>query len=101
MKDAAPLDVISSARPPEDAIAGVREDGVVFKVARGATKPQIKRASRHLLGLEGRATVDTRLRTGKVKGVPGRFAGRRRTWKKAVVTLARGRVASDMSLKGP
>ena len=67
-----------------------REDGrtIVFHVASGATKIEIRQAIEKLLG----AKVD-RIRTsiahGKVKR-QGRFAGRRSDWKKAYVRLAEG-----------
>jgi large subunit ribosomal protein L23 len=68
----------------------LREDGrtLVFHVAPGANKIEIKHAIEQLLG----AKVD-RIRTslvhGKVKR-QGRYAGRRPDWKKAYVTLREG-----------
>lgn len=67
-----------------------REDGrtIVFQVAVGATKTEIKRAIERLLG----AKVDhvrTAIAHGKIKR-QGRFAGRRSDWKKAYVTLREG-----------
>jgi len=68
----------------------LREDGrtLVFEVAPGATKIDIKRAVEKLLGakVEG---VRTALAHGKVKR-QGRFVGRRSDWKKAYVTLREG-----------
>jgi large subunit ribosomal protein L23 len=67
-----------------------REDGrtLVFQVAPGANKVEIKQAIEKLLG----AKVD-RVRTsiahGKIKR-QGRFAGQRPDWKKAYVTLREG-----------
>ena len=67
-----------------------REDGrtIVFQVAPGANKVEIKRAIEQLLGAKV-ASVRTSLVHGKVKR-QGRFAGRRPDWKKAYVTLREG-----------
>jgi large subunit ribosomal protein L23 len=67
-----------------------REDGrtIVFQVAPGANKVEIKRAIEQLLGSKV-ASVRTSLVHGKVKR-QGRFAGRRPDWKKAYVTLREG-----------
>jgi large subunit ribosomal protein L23 len=67
-----------------------REDGrtLVFQVALGANKVEIRRAIEKLLG----AKVDS-VRTGIAHGKEkrqGRFAGRRSDWKKAYVTLREG-----------
>ena len=67
-----------------------REDGrtLVFQVALGANKVEIRRAIEQLLG----AKVDS-VRTGIAHGKEkrqGRFAGRRSDWKKAYVTLREG-----------
>ena len=68
----------------------LREDGrtLVFEVAPGATKIDIKRAVEKLLGtkVEG---VRTAIGHGKVKR-QGRFAGQRSDWKKAYVKLREG-----------
>ena len=68
----------------------LREDGrtLVFEVAPGATKVDIKRAVEKLLGakVEG---VRTALAQGKVKR-QGRFVGQRADWKKAYVKLREG-----------
>lgn len=67
-----------------------REDGrtVVFQVAVGANKTEIKRAVEKLLGSKV-DSVRTLLSHGKVKR-QGRFAGRRSDWKKAYVRLKDG-----------
>jgi large subunit ribosomal protein L23 len=67
-----------------------REDGrtIVFAVAPGANKVQIKRAIEELLGSKVES-VRTSLAHGKVKR-QGRFAGRRPDWKKAYVRLREG-----------
>jgi large subunit ribosomal protein L23 len=67
-----------------------REDGrtVVFQVAAGANKIEIKQAVEQLLGSKVES-VRTALAHGKVKR-QGRFAGRRSDWKKAYVRLKDG-----------
>jgi large subunit ribosomal protein L23 len=68
----------------------LREDGrtIVFQVAPGANKVQIKRAVEQLLGAKV-DSIRTALAHGKVKR-QGRFAGRRSDWKKAYVKLREG-----------
>jgi large subunit ribosomal protein L23 len=68
----------------------LREDGktIVFEVATGANKVEIKRAIEQLFGSKV-ASVRTNIAHGKVKR-QGRFAGRRSDWKKAYVTLREG-----------
>ena len=68
----------------------LREDGqtIVFQVAPGANKLQIKRAVEQLLGAKV-ASVRTSIAHGKVKR-QGRYAGRRSDWKKAFVRLREG-----------
>ena len=68
----------------------LREDGrtIVFQVASGANKLEIRRAVEQLLGSKV-AEVRTSLAHGKVKR-QGRFAGRRSDWKKAFVKLREG-----------
>jgi large subunit ribosomal protein L23 len=68
----------------------IREDNrtLVFEVASGSTKVDIKRAVEKLLGskVEG---VRTAISHGKMKR-QGRFVGRRSDWKKAYVKLRDG-----------
>lgn len=66
------------------------QDGasLVFQVAPGATKVEIKQAIEKLLGAKV-ATVRTASVHGKVKR-QGRFSGRRPDWKKAYVRLRDG-----------
>jgi len=68
----------------------LREDGrtIVFHVAAGANKVQIKRAVEQLLGAKV-AGVRTTVAHGKIKR-QGRFAGRRPDWKRAYVRLRDG-----------
>jgi large subunit ribosomal protein L23 len=67
-----------------------REDGrtIVFEVAAGANKVEIKQAIEQLLGSKV-ASIRTTIAHGKVKR-QGRFAGRRSDWKKAYVRLRDG-----------
>ena len=67
-----------------------REDGrtIVFEVALGANKVQIRQAVEKLLGAKV-ADIRTSIAHGKVKR-QGRFAGQRPDWKKAYVTLREG-----------
>jgi large subunit ribosomal protein L23 len=68
----------------------LREDGrtLVFQVATGSTKVEIRQAVERLLGSKV-ASVRTSLAHGKVKR-QGRFSGRRPDWKKAYVRLRAG-----------
>jgi len=68
----------------------LREDGktIVFHVAAGANKIEIKRAIEQLLGAKV-AGVRTSIVHGKIKR-QGRYAGQRPDWKKAYVTLREG-----------
>ena len=68
----------------------LREDGrtIVFEVARGANKIQVKHAVEQLLGAKV-ASVRTTISHGKIKR-QGRFAGRRSDWKKADVKRREG-----------
>jgi large subunit ribosomal protein L23 len=68
----------------------IREDSgtLVFEVARGASKLEIKRAVEQLLGSKV-ADVRTAINHGKMKR-QGRFVGQRSDWKKAWVRLREG-----------
>jgi large subunit ribosomal protein L23 len=68
----------------------LREDGktIVFHVAAGANKIDIKRAVEHLLGAKV-ASVRTSITHGKVKR-QGRYVGQRSDWKRAYVRLRDG-----------
>jgi large subunit ribosomal protein L23 len=68
----------------------LREDGrtIVFEVATGATKVDIKRAVEKLLGAKVEL-VRTSIAHGKMKR-QGRFVGQRSDWKKAYVKLREG-----------
>jgi large subunit ribosomal protein L23 len=68
----------------------LREDGrtIVFEVAVGANKIEVKRAIEQLLGAKVEH-IRTCISHGKIKR-QGRFAGRRSDWKKAYVKLREG-----------
>ena len=72
-----------------------REDSqtVVFEVAMGATKIDIRRAVETLLGSKV-AAVRTQIGHGKFKR-QGRFEGQRSDWKKAWVRLKAGEKVPD------
>jgi large subunit ribosomal protein L23 len=65
-----------------------RDRQYVFRVADGATKPEIKAAVELLFKTKVESVTVSRVK-GKAKRF-GRHAGRRRNWKKAYVRLAAG-----------
>lgn len=81
-------DVIVSPVITEKSTMASEQNQVVFKVARTATKPQIKEAVEKLFDVKVTA-VNTILRKGKVKRFRG-TVGRQSDVKKAIVTLAEG-----------
>ncbi|MCA3597790.1 MAG: 50S ribosomal protein L23 [Methylobacterium sp.] len=81
-------DVILSPVITEKATALSEKNKVVFKVARDATKPQIKAAVEKLFDVKVTA-VNTLVRKGKEKRFRG-IVGRQSDVKKAIVTLAEG-----------
>jgi large subunit ribosomal protein L23 len=81
-------DVIVSPVITEKATNLSEQDKVVFRVAPGATKPQIKEAVERLFEVKVKA-VNTMVTKGKEKFFRGR-KGRRADIKKAIVTLAEG-----------
>ncbi len=63
-----------------------RENAYTFEVAKDATKIQVKKAVEKIFGVKVKS-----VRTINVKGKKkrlGRFEGKRRDWKKAIVYLA-------------
>ena len=72
----------------EKATIASENNQFVFKVARNATKPQIKEAIEKLFDVKVTA-VNTLLRKGKTKAFRG-VRGRQQDMKKAIVTLADG-----------
>ena len=81
-------DVILSPVITEKATMASEKNQVIFKVARTATKPQIKEAVEKLFDVKVKA-VNTLIRKGKVKIFKG-MKGRQSDVKKAVVTLEEG-----------
>ena len=73
----------------------LREDGrtIVFQVATGANKIEIKQAIEKLLGAKV-SDVRTANAHGKIKR-QGKFQGRRSDWKKAYVKLREGEKLPD------
>jgi large subunit ribosomal protein L23 len=88
-------DVIKSPAITEKATMLSANNQVVFNVARGATKPQIKAAVEKLFGVKVEA-VNTLVRKGKFKRFKGR-AAMQSDVKKAVVTLAEGQTIDVMT----
>jgi large subunit ribosomal protein L23 len=81
-------DVILSPVITEKATMASEQNKVVFRVARTATKPQIKAAVEKLFDVKVTG-VNTLVRKGKTKRFKGRL-GTQSDVKKAVVTLAEG-----------
>ena len=72
---------------------GEKVNQYVFRVIDDATKPEIKAAVELLFSTKDRTIQVTGVTVANVKGKhkrSGRFAGRRRNWKKAYVSLAAG-----------
>jgi len=81
-------DVIVSPVITEKATMASEQNKVVFKVARTATKPQIKAAVEKLFNVKVKS-VNTLIRMGKMKTFKGKL-GQQSDVKKAVVTLVEG-----------
>ena len=81
-------DVIISPVITEKATLASERNQVMFKVARHATKPQIKEAVEKLFDVKVKA-VNTLLRKGKFKAFRGR-PGVQADVKKAIITLEEG-----------
>ena len=88
IKDARHYDTIVAPVITEKATIASESNQFVFKVARGATKPQIKAAIEKLFDVKVTG-VNTLVRKGKTKAFRG-VRGRQQDMKKAVVTLADG-----------
>jgi large subunit ribosomal protein L23 len=82
------FDVILAPHITEKATMGSAHNQVTFKVALGATKPQIKAAVEALFKVTVDGVNTTRVK-GKIKRFKGRL-GQRSDFKKAVITLAAG-----------
>ena len=81
-------DVIIAPVITEKATLASDKNQVMFKVARAATKPQIKEAVEKLFDVKVRA-VNTLVRKGKVKAFRGK-RGVQSPTKRAIVTLEEG-----------
>ena len=81
-------DVVLSPIITEKATNASERNQVMFKVARTATKPQIKEAVEKLFDVKVKS-VNTLVRKGKHKAFRGRL-GEQSDVKKAIVTLAEG-----------
>ena len=88
MTDLRHYDVIVSPAITEKSTMASENNQVVFNVARGATKPEIKAAVEALFGVKV-SGVNTLVRKGKVKRFRGTI-GRQSDVKKAIVTLVEG-----------
>ncbi|MDE6775464.1 MAG: 50S ribosomal protein L23 [Ruminococcus sp.] len=78
-------DIIIRPVITEKSMDGLQEGKYTFKVAKDATKPEIKKAVEKLFGVDV-AKVTTMNVKGKMKRV-GRYEGMTAAWKKAIVTL--------------
>lgn len=81
-------DVIRKPVITEKATMASEANAVVFEVAIGSSKPQIKEAVESLFGVKVKA-VNTTITKGKAKRFRG-ILGRRKDVKKAYVTLEEG-----------
>jgi large subunit ribosomal protein L23 len=81
-------DVIIAPVITEKATMASEHNKVMFKVARSATKPQIKEAVEKLFDVKVKS-VNTLIREGKVKAFKGRI-GQQSDVKRAIVTLEEG-----------
>jgi len=78
-------DIIIKPVITEKSMDGLQVGKYTFKVAKDATKPEIKKAVEKLFGVEV-AKVTTMNVNGKMKRL-GRYEGMTASWKKAIVTL--------------
>ena len=88
MSDLKHYDTIVAPVITEKSTLASENNQVVFKVADGATKPEIKQAVEALFNVKVKS-VNTLVRKGKTKRFRG-IRGRQRDFKKAIVTLAEG-----------
>ena len=78
-------DIILKPVITEKSMDGLQEGKYTFKVAKDATKPEIKKAVEKLFGVEVDKVTTMNVK-GKVKRL-GRYVGTTSSWKKAIVTL--------------
>jgi large subunit ribosomal protein L23 len=84
-----PAEVIKRPIALTEKAAGLREENkVVFEVALGANKIEIRRAVETLFKVKV-TDVNTLVQRGKPRRL-GRIESKRPNWKKAIVTLAEG-----------
>lgn len=88
--------IIRSPHITEKATLGSRYSQVTFKVAKDATKPQIKEAVEVLFGVKVKA-VNTLIQKGKVKRFK-QITGKRADFKKAVITLEEGQTIEGVGV---
>lgn len=88
MNDAQAYDIILSPVITEKSTEASENNQVVFKVAKTATKPDIKAAIERIFSVEVKA-VNTLNRKGKNKRFKG-IKGKQSDMKKAIVTLKDG-----------
>lgn len=81
-------DIVLSPVITEKSTLGSEHNQVTFRVAKDATKPEVKTAIEGLFGVKVKA-VNTLNQKGKVKRFRGRL-GKRNDVKKAIVTLEEG-----------
>jgi len=93
--DARHYDVILAPHITEKSTLLSEHNGVVFKVANDATKPQIKEAVEALFGRKVK-NVNTIVSKGKTKRWKGQPYSRSDS-KKAIVTLAEGQEPIDVT----
>ena len=80
-------DIILKPVITENSMAGIADKKYTFKVATDATKVEIAQAVETLFPGAKVAKVNTLNMQGKLKRMGARPAGRRPSWKKAMVTL--------------
>ena len=78
-------DIILKPVITEKSMDGLQEGKYTFKVAKDATKPEIKKAVEKLFGVEVDKVTTMNIRA-KAKRL-GRYEGKTAAWKKAIVTL--------------
>jgi len=88
MADLKHYDTIVAPIITEKSTMASENNQVVFRVAGGATKPEIKAAVEALFNVKV-AGVNTLVRKGKMKRFRG-IKGRQKDFKKAIVTLVEG-----------
>ena len=89
-------DVILSPVITEKATLASEHNQVIFKVARNATKPQIKEAVEKLFDLKVKS-VNTHVRKGKIKAFKGISAGRTQEQWHSSITSRRHRASASSS----